>query len=199
MTDEVSVVNQALYHIGDKRIASLAETSERAKVANEFFEQTRDEVLQAYAWRFARTRTTLAALADAPAFRWTTQYQLPSDYLALVQVNDYYPYPSMSDARTYDDKVWDVEDGKILTDLSAPLKVIYRRRITDMNAWTPLARGVLAYTLAMRFHRPLAGKGSIEGLRQEMLITLDRALLANEIDAPADAIADDTWVLSRYL
>lgn len=197
MTAEVDVANRALYLIGDSRISALLENSKRAQVCNEFFANLRDALLSRYNWQFAVTRASIAASATAPDWGFTLAYPLPSDYLALIQANEFYAAPSLNDYRTSDDRDWVVESNQILTNWSSPLKIRYVRRVTDPNQWSALFIEALSQALAIKLQRPLAGKADMRELRSDYQETLDMALMRNEIESPPEVIADDSWILGR--
>ena len=85
----------------------------------------------------------LPALADAPAWGYDYQYPLPDDYLALVQVNDIYVRSGSSVA------LWSVEAGAILTNIEAPLKVRYVKRVTNPGLFDSMFCEALACKLAL--------------------------------------------------
>ena len=149
--DETSICNQALGRIGSNRITSLDEASQPARFCQMFYAQTREEVIQSHPWSFAIARKTLSRLAEAPAFGWDYQYQLPSDYLGMIQLNDWEP----NEARD----LYEIEGGKLLTDVDAA-ELRYIARITDSNLFSPAFVEALAVKLASKLITPLAGSPS---------------------------------------
>lgn len=151
MADNITICNLALGKIGAARITSLDEASQPARYCNLFYAQTRDEVLQSATWNFACVRATLSRLADAPAFGWAFQYQLPSDYLAVIQLNSW----QAAEARD----LYEIEGNRLLTDEeSAQLR--YTARIEDSEIFPPLFVEALYVKLASKLAEPLTGSGS---------------------------------------
>ena len=61
-TTQVSICNMALRLIGATRITSITASSEEARVLNDIWTDTLDEVLAAHPWNFAIKRATLTEL-----------------------------------------------------------------------------------------------------------------------------------------
>lgn len=102
MTSSVDIVNRALAQISAKAtIANLSEPSTEAIMANTLYASTRDAILRAAQWNFARKVAYLTLLKSAPgtvqntssatewdaatmpAPPWLYEYAYPSDCLAV--------------------------------------------------------------------------------------------------------------------
>ena len=79
-TSEVEVANQALLEIGEPPINSLTDENTRARHLNRIFAQVRDQVLRMGQWNCATKRATLTQSGTSPAYGYTYQYVLPTDY-----------------------------------------------------------------------------------------------------------------------
>ena len=143
-----AICNVALSRIGHKRtITSLVEGTVEANACNVHYEQTRDLVLEAFDWPFARKRATLALLAGEGNDDWDFAYQLPDDCIA--------PRAIWNGSRTEGDAttVFGVESNSagtariILADEEdAILK--YTSRITVVPAYSASFVDALAWKLA---------------------------------------------------
>ena len=73
-TSDVEIVNNALYLIGAKPIASFTEGTDRANLYNSVYPITRDATLRVHPWRFARSLfdTVAEAVADCAHIYATT-------------------------------------------------------------------------------------------------------------------------------
>lgn len=134
---EADIANFALTRLGAGRIFSLSDTSEQAIVMNLFYEHTRQACLS-YSWQFARRRASLAELTETPAFEYTHQYALPSDFLRLYQVDIYYPQYNNSLVVSSNSQAYTIENNKILTNIEAPLKIMYTADIVDTTQFSPM-------------------------------------------------------------
>lgn len=185
------VANLALAMVGDERVSRLdTDTSKAAQLCNEFLPQVRRECLVRHPWNFAMARASLPALATAPAFGWTAQYQVPDDCMKVFRLNATDPH-----------EPWTREGDAILCNLPAPLGIRYIRDITDPGKWSPLFVRLVAATLAERLAVPLSASQEAAARIAEKL--RDARADARTVDAsegtpdPAYDIAD-VFVQVRY-
>lgn len=193
MASQVGICNRALTKLGEKRITSLDEDSKPAAALNSMYDDVLDACLREHVWSFAKTRTQLAALADPPLFGFGYQYRLPADFLRLIQIGQFLVYP-----RTDTRGLFSIENGNILTDLTAPLHIRYTKRVTDPNAMDALFREAFACRLAAEACESLTQSST---KRQAAWAEHDRAIAqairVNAIERPSQPIADDTWLEAR--
>lgn len=192
MSDKVSIANRALTKLGSSRILLLTDGSAGAQVMNSMFDSVFDAELRRHNWKFALARTSLPALATAPAWGYEYAYQLPADYLRLVQVNDFY-------VRGLKQKTpWSVEAGQLLTDYPAPLKVRYIRRVDNFGLLDPLFVEVLACKLAMEAAETLTQSGQKrEMAHKEYEWSVSEAVRLDAIENPPDELQWGSWIDSR--
>lgn len=84
----VALCSRALMKIGAQPIQSFYDERAEAEVALAFFAPTRDMLLSAYPWRFARGHMSLPRLVAAPVADFAFAHQLPSDCLRILSVGD---------------------------------------------------------------------------------------------------------------
>lgn len=193
MANDVSIANRALTKLGASRILLLTDDTEQARVMNSMFVDVRDSELRRHWWNFSIKRDSLPALADKPSWGYEKQYPLPSDYLAMIQVNDQY-VRSGSKFKA----AWSIEDGKILTDYASPLKIRYVKRQTDAGSFDPLFVEVLACKLALEAAEPLTQSASKkQAAFDEYKFALMEALRQDAIENPPDEMPWGTWLESR--
>lgn len=150
MANEVVIVNQALARLGAARIMSLDDTdSESARQAKLHYVPTVKAVLRSHRWNCCTTRTTLARLADAPAFGWSYAYQLPNDFLRAIQINQY------SDEEI-PAEYWRLERDKILTN-EETVRLIYVYYEEDAEKYDDLLVEALVVKLAAKLAGPITG------------------------------------------
>lgn len=120
MLTDIQICNLALQKIGHPSILALTENSKAARECAKAYAPMRDKLLRSYEWNFARARVALPSNGDVTVpFGFTLAYRLPADYLRVIDVVD-------ADADDYA-----IEGKHILTDLAAPLKLIYVRRAAE--------------------------------------------------------------------
>jgi hypothetical protein len=133
----LTICNSALSKLGASRISSLAGTTKAALLCNEQYSKLRDDVLAAHPWNFASTRAELSQNATAPTWGYTYAYDLPSDCLRVLRMEE------------EDDQgiPYKVEGRKLLTDASTS-NILYIYQVVDTTKFTPLFAEVLAYRIA---------------------------------------------------
>lgn len=198
MASQVDICNRALTKLGAARITSLSDSSKQARALAACYDTVRKSELAKRYWNFALARTSLAALGTDPDWGFARKFQLPNDYLKLMQVNDIYVAPGLADYRQSDDSPWAIEGQAILTDFDAPLKVRYVRDVTDTGIFHPLFVELLAAKLAYEICYEITQ--SRDGQRQaaeDYKMTLKDAALSNAIERPPVGLPDDSWTLGR--
>lgn len=193
MASQVSIVNRALVKLGESTVLLITDNVKQARTMAAIFDDTRDAELRANRWKFAIKRAQLSALVDAPAFGYSQQYELPDDYLAMVQVGEFYLRTGMKQRAP-----WSIEGRRLLTDMSAPLSIRYVSRVTDTSQFDALFVDALACRLAMEACEALTQSDTkfqrLAAMRKE---SLDQALRVDAIENPPDELPDGTWLESR--
>ncbi|TAJ26825.1 MAG: hypothetical protein EPO67_17950, partial [Reyranella sp.] len=88
---EVDLCNRALSRLGTRAtIAAFSENSTEARTVSIWYAATRDALLRAHDWNFARRRVALAELG-APASGWAYRFALPADCLRLLRLESVAP------------------------------------------------------------------------------------------------------------
>jgi len=206
MASDVDIVNLALTTLGVQRIISLGDNVREAREMNAVYLLERDAELMAHNWKFALKRASLPALADAPLWGFNFQYALPPDFSRLLvgvdQATETLPGTAkILVYRTRSVPDYALEDGKILTDIGAPLQIIYQRtgNSLDTARFHPQFVIALACRLAARCCEALTQNAQKRQLAQiEYKQAIAEAVRADAIQKPPEYIPDDTWILVRY-
>lgn len=159
---QTQICNLALGRIGAQGIMDIGDDLKGAKACRNAFEATVREVASLGDWRCLKKRATFAKLATAPAFEWAYQYQLPADFISLVELNgvEYHGQPS-------DD--WEVEGKVLLTD-AEEAKVTYIAYVEDCTAWDSLFTDAVVVLLASKISVPMRqDEGMAQALKEEFL------------------------------
>ncbi|MES1979728.1 MAG: hypothetical protein V4451_16940 [Pseudomonadota bacterium] len=86
MATKVSICSNALLMLGGQTINSLDEGTDRARLASNLYDSTRDDLLRSHPWNCAIKRVILAPETTPPAFDYGSQFLLPGDWLRNVSV-----------------------------------------------------------------------------------------------------------------
>lgn len=199
MASRVDIANLALTKLGSaSKITSLTDNSVAARALNGVYDIYRKAELRSRHWSFALKRTTIPALAAVPSWGFGYAYQLPSDYLRIVQVNDTFDVPALNDYNDGDTSPWAIESGAILTDFGSPLKIRYVWDVTDEGTFDALFVVSLACRLALECCEQITNSNTKKAAAAEAYKEAIRdAAKAGAIEKPPAAISDDSWIMAR--
>ncbi len=162
----VEILSSALVELGEDRITSADQDTERARIVSEVYPTERDALLEEHPWKFATARAELALLADAPAFGFANAFALPSDCLHVME--------------TWPETHCRVEGGRLLADAPA-MAVRYVRRVTNPTLMPPTFRAALSARIAAKVAKKITGSSA----EKERMLQLyaDRLKTAKSRDA----------------
>ena len=184
--------------IGGGFITSLADNSTAARTLSAIWDGVRRAELSKRYWNFALARTSLAALSQTPAWGYDKQYQLPNDFLKLVQVSDFYISPSLTDYRDADDSPYAIEGTALLTNFTAPLKIRYVADVVNTGVFDPLFVEVIAAKLAYEScYTIVQSYQAREQAVNDYRLAIREAAVSNALAKPPQGFPDDSWVLGR--
>lgn len=135
----VDIFNQAILIMGGKPILLPLEQSPGAKACDRAWPIVRQEVLSEHAWQAVVARIQLPKSEAAPVHGYAFQFPVPGDNLRILSVNEFLP----------NDRRWVVESTGILTDMDAPLDVVYIRDEEDTTRYSALLTSALSHRLAL--------------------------------------------------
>jgi hypothetical protein len=198
MAAQIEIVNRALFKLGALPLASMGDNNKQARIMSGLWDTVRKSELRRNLWSFAIKRGSLPALAQTPAWGYTTSFQLPADCVRLVQVNDLYISPSEVDYRTMDDSPYAIEGNTLLASFPAPLKVRYVADITDPGAFDALFVEALSAKLAYEACEGITQANEKKNVASEdYKAAIKAAAMVNAIEKPSQGIADDAWMTAR--
>jgi len=161
MATEVSICSNALRRLGDDLITSLTDDTERARLCNAFYQDSRDLVLRSHPWNFAITRASLAQLSDTPAYGYNYMYSLPTD-----------PYCLRVLEMEYADFIFKIENdatnGRVLVTDESTAKILYIARITNPTLFDSMFVETLTSKLAADLAYPITGSVQLQGQMEKM-------------------------------
>lgn len=177
MTLSVNIVNQALMELGVDSITTINDETMQASLANRVYDGIVDRVIAHGYFPSTIKRSSLAQLTTTPSFGYSYEYQLPSDCLRVVSVNEC----SIGDVE------YKIENNKLLTDESS-IKIRYVARLENESEMDPFLKEVLIYTLAFKMCMPLTQD---KQLKREMAAYLKEARDAAEAHAGVQGSAEE--------
>lgn len=188
MASDVGIVNAALRKLGHSPITSFTENSKAGRIANARFAESRDALLHEHPWNFATRRTNLAADATSPDWGFANAFTPPVDFIRMYEVNE----------EDEDSGKWKMEDGKIVTDLSAPLEIRYVYQVTDANRMDPGFREALATRLAADWAEDITGSDEkVVSLERKARVAVAQARSNDGQEGIPDRLEADDWLNAR--
>lgn len=175
MTVDADIGNRALSRLGTRAtISSLTENSAEARAINTWFAPTRDAILRARNWNFAKVTAALALSGTAPT-RWTYSYAFPSDCLRFIEI-DRGAVVSIATTPLLGFEIGsDGTNRFIWTDVQEAVGV-YLQRVTDLSRADPEFLNALVDALAAAIAFPITQKRDVaQVLAQQAKATLEAA------------------------
>lgn len=185
MTSKVLIANLALNAVGsDNTLTNLSDATPEGRLCNRHYAPVRDMLLAEHVWRFARKRVTLAPLASTPEFDWAYQFQVPSDWIRNVKLNE-----------NEDGLVeYEMEGRSILFD-SNTLKLVYVYALDDPAKYPPVFIEAFSYGLARKIAYALTGSRSLmadmDALYRQKLA---EAIQIDMAQSPQKPVYNSNWL-----
>lgn len=147
--NETDICNLALDHLNVASITTITNPTDKVgKICDRWYDDTRKAALRMHTWNFAQKRASLAKLVTAPLWGYSAQYELPSDYIRIVEIGDLNQY-----------KDYAIEGTKLLLNETSTgsLNIRYIYDNTSVETFDPLFVELLALELAYNICFPLSG------------------------------------------
>lgn len=200
---EVDICNRAIQKVGGQPITSLSDASTSARAVNRCYELLRDSELRASNWNFAVKRAQLAASVTAPAWGYTKQYPLPSDFLRLIDIRDHYGVSETIGSLGQNEVDYSIESGdgdlkSILTNEGSPIYIRYVARVTNTGLFDPMFVEALAARIAVEISEEITNSNSKkQSLRDEYKEIMRQARYCDAIETAGEALIESDWLVAR--
>lgn len=191
MTTNIKIANQALRRLGANPILAFSDPTAEGLLVNDTYEEIRDDLLRDHPWNFALRRESLAASATAPVWGYERAFPVPADFLRLIEVNE---------QSYYDVKVESIDGvGTVfVTDMAAPLKILYVARVEDPSQYDPKFRKALMLRCALEWAEPLTASSSVlEAVAAEFDRAWMDATRADGQEGTPAQLSPVTWTRAR--
>lgn len=187
MATSVSICSNALLRLGAQTIASLSESNDRARIAAGLYETVRDSTLRSHPWNCAVKRVVLAPDTAVPAFDFTAQFTLPSDWMRTLQVGQ--------DGFEVD---YRTESGKIMASgTSLPLRYIWRNTVE--STWDAMLVEAMELSMAAAMAYGITKSTTKEDKAEAKLHDfMKRCRATDGQDDPPDTLGDFPLMDARF-
>ena len=156
MSSPVKIANQALVRLGVKKIVTFTDNKKAADVMSTNYDNARDTLLKLYPFKFAKKRQILAPLSTTPKWGYEYEYELPSDYVRLLDVDGHYVDSDMSGLPND----YRLEGHNILTNQTSSINILYICNSSPEAFFDPDFVKVFYLQLALDGFTSLAGRGT---------------------------------------
>lgn len=196
-SSEVKICNMALGRVGvSSFIDALTESSQEAAVCSQFYESSRDRALVEGRFNFATSRAVLADLGTPPT-NWGYRYALPSD---CINVHHLVVAGSRNPTAKNRIQFELAEEGgaRVLYTDQEQAELVYTKRITNPNLFTPQFESALAWLLASEIAMPLSAQPSMMSNALKMYVReIGIAQAASLNESQEDAEPDCEFITGR--
>ena len=184
----VSICSNALLLLGDNPIADFNEGTDKARLASNLWEMARDAVLRQHPWNCAIKRVALAPDEEAPAFDYTYQFTLPSDWLRTLSIGQEGERPR-----------YRMEGGKVLMDENV-CRLRYVWRNDNPATWDALLIQTMTLVMRAMFAYAITQSGSLEQMIDGIVAKAmrDARAVDGQEDEP-EAMDESPLLAARYI
>lgn len=196
---EAQVCNIALLRIGQLvQIADLGDNSQFARACLASFEPSRNAVLEARWWSFARQRASLAQLSSVARGPFKYTYSLPADCIAPRFIETGALTPGEGDDIPFEIELDTDGSRKVLLSNEKTVKLVYTAKVTAIGLWSPMAIDALAMKIAGDLALSVAKKPEL-GFKfmQAWIAYANAAASANANQRRSDIPPDSAIISSR--
>jgi hypothetical protein len=184
----VSICSNALLMLGDRPIADFNEGTDRATIAANTWESSRDFVLRRHPWNCAVKRVILSPDVTGPAFDYAYQFQLPSDFLRLLSIGE-------EGTRTR----YRLESRKVLMDENA-CRLRYIWRNDNPATWDAMLIEAMTRVMRAVFSYAITQSGNLEQLMmQELQPILREARAVDGTEDEPEALDESPLMAARFI
>lgn len=188
MASETDICNMGLFLIGDEKIENLTDDNDRARVANLFYDDTRDAMLRMHPFGFSKVWAELARAAGSPK-KWAYHFTLPVAPKCLRVLKPEESYPGQIP--------YSVEGRKLLCNASA-ITILYIAQITDTGVFDALFTDLLAARLAAVFAQALTKQKTLIELAWKVYdMKKQEAQTVDGLESTKEEMYNDTLISVR--
>lgn len=187
MATGVSICSNALLMLGAQTINDFSDPVDRAKIAANLYPIIRDGLLRTHPWNCTIKRALLAPDATPPAFGYANQFELPADFLRVLEVGQ---------AGQQIDYL--VEGRSILADaVSVELRYVYLNEVE--NTWDANLVELLTLAMAAAMAYPITQFAAVrDSLRQELEYAKKVARAVDGQEDPPQTLGDERLYAARF-
>jgi hypothetical protein len=189
MATGVSICSNALLMLGAQTINDFNDqlNLDRAKLCANLYPTVRDDMQRQHPWNCCIKRVVLAPDAAAPAFGYEHSFELPADFLRVLEVGN---------SNQQIDYL--VEGRSIQADTTAlELRYVFRNEIE--NTWDSTLIKLVTLAMASVLAYPVTQSTALQqALEQQLEMEKRRARAVDGQEDPPQTLGDERLLASRF-
>lgn len=202
-TTDLDIINAAIRALGGKHNISINDATNAAEEMRAAYRLVRDGLIRAYNWNCCIKEDTAAFIEESANKVYQDHkfvYQMPSDCLGIILINDVFTgYSGIERVENYK-PVYKIRGNKIYTRFKPPLHIEYKYRNEDVTSYDACFCKVLALELALECcERIKQSESAADSLRKQRADALNDALRCNALEIPARPKPTGNWLRGRTL
>lgn len=189
MATGVSICSNALLMLGSQTINDFADqlNLDRAKLCANLYPTVRDDMLRSHPWNCAIKRMVLAPDAVAPAFGYTHAFELPADFLRVLEVG------------TRNTQIDYLVEGRTIQASTSVLELRYVFRNEVENTWDSSLVKLVTLAMAAALAYPVTQSSALQqSFEQKLEMALKRARAVDGQEDPPQTLGDERLLRSRF-
>lgn len=189
MATGVSICSNALLMLGAQTINDFADqlNLDRAKLCANLYPTVRDDMLRSHPWNCAIKRAVLAPDAVAPAFGYTHSFELPADFMRVLEVG------------TNGSQIDYLVEGRTIQADTTVLELRYVFRNEVENTWDSHLVKLVTLAMAAALAYPVTQSSALQqSFEQKLEMTLKRARAVDGQEDPPQTLGDERLLRARF-
>lgn len=187
MTTGVSICSNALLMLGAQTINDFSDQVDRAKLCSNLYATVRDDMLRSHPWNCCIKRAVLAPDVAAPPFGYSHSFELPSDFLRVLEVG------SAGVQIDY------LVEGRTVQANTTVLELRYVFRNEVENTWDSHLVKLVTLAMAAAMAYPITQSASMQqAMEQKLETSLRRARAVDGQEDPPQTLGDEHLLAARF-
>jgi hypothetical protein len=189
MATGVSICSNALLMLGAQTINDFNDqvNLDRAKLCANLYPTVRDDMLRQHPWNCCIKRVVLAPDADVPAFGYEHAFELPADFLRVLEVG------------TAGQQIDYLVEGRSIQADTTVLELRYVFRNEVENTWDSALIKMVTLAMAAVLAYPITQSTALQqALEQQLEMEKRRARAVDGQEDPPQTLGDERLLASRF-
>lgn len=189
MATGVSICSNALLMLGAQTINDFADQQnlDRAKLCANLYPTVRDDLIRNHPWNCCIKRVVLAPDAVAPAFGYGYSFELPADFMRVLEVGE------------SDNQIDYLVEGRTIQANTTVLELRYVFRNEVESTWDASLVKLATLAMAAALAYPVTQSASMQQTMEEKLeMSLRRARAVDGQEDPPQMLGDERLLASRF-